>query len=307
MVEIVNAPLPDSVAIIGAGFIGCSFAAVFVRRGVRVRLFDAAADARSSADGRIAGMLAQTGDEANLDLVSVHADLDSAVAGVSWVQECVAEDLSIKRDVFRALDQRCAPSVILASSASELTMTAISDGLVNPQRCIVVHPTNPPHLLRFVEVVPGAKTDRQIVDTACAVMTALGQVTASLAKEVPGFLLNRLQVALEREAFALLTEGVATVADIDAAIAHGLGPRWAAIGPFAVEETNSMGIEAGLTRFRGYFNNMFAALDRPFDGIDDGFVALAVKGVAAAYGRECRDELLARRDNILLALRNHKG
>ncbi|MGW4339226.1 3-hydroxyacyl-CoA dehydrogenase NAD-binding domain-containing protein [Rhodococcus koreensis] len=292
------------VAVVGAGFIGCSFAAVFARAGYAVSVFDVDSNYRDGALEHVSTMLKQTGDENSVQRVRVVDTLEEAASDAVWIQECVPENLEIKAAVFASLDQLARPDAVLASSASELTMSAIADGLLHPERCVVVHPTNPPHLLRFVEVVGGVRTSPEIVDRAVRMMTDVGQCPATLNREVPGFILNRLQVALEREAFALLSENVATVAAIDAAVSEGLGPRWASLGPFAVEETNSASIRDGLTRFRDYFNNLFDALDRPFAGVNESFVELAHTGVLDAYGENCRDDLMRKRDDLLLLLRN---
>jgi L-gulonate 3-dehydrogenase len=296
---------PNAVAVIGAGFIGCSYVAVFARAGWEVRIYDADPTFRSAAKERVASLLKQTGHGDNLKNVSVHDDLEQSLDGVRWVQECTPENLDIKQSVFIQLDKLCPSEVILASSASALTMTAIAEKVSMPGRCVVVHPTNPPHLLRFVEIVAGANTKPHVVTEAAEVMRAIGQYPAVLHKEIPGFILNRLQVALEREAFKLLACQVASVQDIDAAVSEGLGPRWAALGPFAVEETNAANIGVGLTKFRAYFNETMAELDdEPFDAVDDAFIALAVEGVRVAYGENCHDDLLEKRDNLLTGLKD---
>jgi L-gulonate 3-dehydrogenase len=292
------------VAIVGTGAIGCSFAAVFARAGWQVRMFDADAASRELAPERVARFLEQTGDGHRLPLVSVHRDLTDAVEGVAWVQECTPEVLDVKRAVFAELDSICPADVILASSAAVLTMTEIAAEATDPGRCVVVHPTNPPHLLRFVEIVAGRHTRPDVVAAATEVMEDVGQHPAVLHVEIAGFILNRLQVALEREAFKLLSRGVATLSDIDAALTEGLAPRWTVLGPFAVEETNANGIADGLTKFRGYFNESIAALDvDTFDVVDDEFTDLAVAGVADAYGPDCHDALLRKRDDWLLTMR----
>lgn len=294
----------ETVAVIGAGFIGCSFAAVFARAGLDVRIYDAHLSTREVAFERVARFLEQTGSTECLQSLSICDELGAAVSGVDWVQECCPEDLAVKRAVFEEVDRLCPSGTVLASSASALTMTQIAQGLRGASRCVVVHPTNPPHLLRFTEIVAGRGTSSTTVARAKEFVERVGQYAAILAEEIPGFILNRLQVALEREAFTLLSGGIASLRDIDAAVEHGLGPRWAALGPFAVEETNSDSIGEGLVRFREYFNDLMTELDRePMREIDDEFANLASDGVAAAYGPRAREQLLAKRDRTLLALR----
>jgi L-gulonate 3-dehydrogenase len=295
-------PRSKIAAVIGAGNIGCSFAALLARAGWVVRLFDASPAGREHAIARTAAFLDQTGNGDLADLVSVHDDLAGAIDGVRWVQECTPEVLESKRAVFAELDRLCPDDVLLASSASALTMTEMSADLRGAGRCVVVHPTNPPHLLRFVEIVAGVETSPETVAQAKQVMESVGQYAAVIRREVPAFVLNRLQTALEREAFKLLSADVASVKDIDAALTEGLAPRWTAIGPFAVEETNAEDIGSALTKFRNYFNATFVALDEePFEVVDDEFTALAVEGVRHAYGTGSRDGLVRKRDDFLLA------
>ena len=135
---------------------------------------------------------------------------------------------------------------------------------------MVVHPTNPPHIVPLVEIVPGERTSAATVDTARNLIEAVGQQPIVCQKEVPGFVLNRLQFALEREAFYLAREGVASVADIDRAVSEGLGLRWALMGPFLVEETNAANVRDDLTKFGPAIQELMEIVCRPFAGPTSG-------------------------------------
>lgn len=245
-----STPNTPPVAIIGTGVIGRSWARVFTRAGHAVRLWDprreAAEDARTWHD-----------EEAVRDgrggaSVTVCDTLAEAVRGVAWVQENGPEALDAKRAIFASIDAAAPPSAILASSTSAIDMTEIARDLAGAHRCIVAHPVNPPHVIPAVEVLGGASTSVATRDATVAMLRAVGQVPVVLQRYVPGFLLNRLQVALLREAIALVESGVAGVNEVDAVVREGLGLRWALMGPFGVANTNADGgVREYLTRFGG--------------------------------------------------------
>src|SRR5262249_4697526 len=158
-----------------------------------------------------------------LERVSPHADLDEALSGAGYAQESGPEDLSVKRAFFRELDRLANPSTILASSTSAMDMTEIASGLPGSARCIVAHPVNPPHVVPVVEVLPGKGTDPAVVSRTIEFLRAVGQTPVLMNFYVPGFLLNRMQAALLREAFQLVERGVADVDAVDAVIRDGLG------------------------------------------------------------------------------------
>lgn len=238
------------VAIIGTGVIGRSWARVFTRAGHPVQLWDPNAGAATAA-------LAWHADESSRDgrggaTAARCETLAEAVRGVAWVQENGPESLDAKRALFAALDEATAPDVILASSTSAIDMTEIARDLTGAHRCIVAHPVNPPHVIPAVEVLGGAQTSDGTRARTVEMLRAVGQVPVVLRRYVPGFLLNRLQVALLREAIALVESGVAGVDEVDAVVREGLGLRWALMGPFGVANTNADGgVREYLTRFGG--------------------------------------------------------
>jgi 3-hydroxyacyl-CoA dehydrogenase len=223
---------------------------VFARAGCATRLFDRdptqvdAALAWIDSDLALdvaAGLLSEREAAARRARVVGCASLAEALTGAQYVQESGPEQLSVKQAIYAELDRLAAPETILASSTSALDMSRIAAGLAGARRCVVAHPVNPPHVVPVVEVVPGVATDPVVVEATCAFQTAIGQTPVRLGRHIDGFLLNRLQSALLREALSLVEHGVADVSAIDAVVRDGLGLRWALMGPFGVANTNADG------------------------------------------------------------------
>lgn len=232
-------PAPDRVqrvAVIGAGTIGASWAAQFLARGLEVAVFDPAPDTaarvRRFVDAAWPTLdrlgLAESADPTR---ITVHPDPAAAVRGAQFVQENGPENLTIKRDLLGRMEVGLEPWTIVASSTSGLLPSDLQSGRVGPERYVVGHPFNPPHLIPLVEVVGGQKTDPDVVDWAAAFYQWLGKRPIKIRREVPGHVANRMQAALYREAIHLVLEGVASIEDVDAAIAYGPGLRWAIMGP----------------------------------------------------------------------------
>jgi 3-hydroxyacyl-CoA dehydrogenase len=310
---VIDSPLEvDRVALVGSGTIGRSWAVVFARAGIEARVYDSA----RGAQGTFERLFTETVDRAarigaadSIDdlhaRVTFCSSLEAAVEGVQYVQESVPETLETKRDVFEKLDTLVEPDVILASSASALPMTEIAARLERPERCLVVHPTNPPHLVPLVEIVPGNRTAAGVTDLARRFMIAIGQTPILVNREIFGFVLNRLQFALVREAFSLAEQGVASIEDIDRCITDGLGLRWAFLGPFGVEATNASSIREDLTKFRPAIEELIAAVSLPYALTDEKIekFADAVELMFAGIGH---DELVDYRDRMVAALRQAK-
>ena len=298
------------VCVVGAGPIGLGWANLFASAGVATVLIvrrSASADdvlrrLGATFDNLLAaGALNAADADAAQARVEVTSDADSLYT-CRWVQESATEDLRAKRDLFAFLDEAAPPTAIIASSTSSIPMTQIAEGLPGRQRCIVVHPMNPPHLLPLVEVVPGRDTAPFVTEAALEQMRALGRSPILCNREVPGFVLNRLQYALVREAFRLLRDGVASVEDIDACISEGLGRRWSYIGPFAVEEVNGESLRDLLTRYRGFLSDMFDLAGAPFAGPTAEDVELAVRGFERSTRAIEHDGLVAARDRWLVSV-----
>ncbi|WP_370290028.1 3-hydroxyacyl-CoA dehydrogenase NAD-binding domain-containing protein [Nocardioides sp.] len=224
-----------SIAIVGAGVIGRGWVAHLVARGHDVTVYDPHTEAGvvHEAVAEAAPALHALGfDEAGFGRVEVVDDLAAAVAGATWVQESGPETASVKAAVMAALDELADPAVPIASSTSGITPTELGALCPRaPERVLVGHPFNPVYLVPLVEVVGGRATSPAVVEQALEFYRAVGKRPVHVRQEVPGHLANRLQAALWREAYSLVERGVASVADIDTAIAHGPGLRWALLGP----------------------------------------------------------------------------
>jgi L-gulonate 3-dehydrogenase len=173
--------------------------------------------------------------------VSFVDDLSVAVGGVDLVQECVPEDLDIKRALYADLGDVSGQETVLASSSSAMTASTIGGGLRAADRILVGHPANPPYLLPVIEVVPSPVTRPDVVERAVATYSSAALYPVLLGAEVEGFVFNRLQGAVLREAYCLVRDGVASVADIDAVMRLGLGRRWGVVGPFETVDLNTRG------------------------------------------------------------------
>jgi carnitine 3-dehydrogenase len=224
------------VGIVGAGVIGGGWALHYLRMGLDVDVYDpgphAQRDLLRMLDGtwplleRI-GLCAGAGP----DRLSFHASLAAAVGDADLVQESSPEDGQVKRGVIAAIDRAARPDTVIASSTSGLAMTMLQADCARPERCVVGHPFNPPYLIPLVEVVGGERTDPAAVDWLVEFYTCVDKRPLRLSRELPGFVGNRLQEAMWREALHMVAAGEATVAEIDEAIAYGPGLRWALMGP----------------------------------------------------------------------------
>ena len=212
------------VAVVGCGVIGVGWARLFLAHGLDVTAVDPAEDAEQ----RLRADLADV-DTARLSFTD---DVAEAVADADFVQENGPERIDVKHAVFAAMDAAARPGVVLASSSSGLLPTRIAAMCAHPERVLVGHPFHPADLIPLVEVVPGERTAPETVDRAVAFYTSVGKSPVRLEREVPGYVANRLQAALWREAYSLVDQGVASVADIDRALSTGPGLRWALLGPF---------------------------------------------------------------------------
>ena len=247
------------IAVIGAGSIGSGWAIAFACGGFEVALQDEDALRLEVARKEIAARLADLeayellaeAPSGVLGRIKCHAELGEAVAGASHVQECVPEDLALKRRLFAELDRLTVPNAILASSSSFLPVSAFASEIAGRARCLVVHPGNPPYLLRLAELVPAPFTASESVDRAAALLQACGLVAIRLHREIEGFVFNRLQGALLREAYCLVRDGVTEVEEIDRIMRDGLGLRWSVIGPFETADLNMRGGIAAHARQMG--------------------------------------------------------
>ena len=224
------------IACVGAGVIGGGWAAHFLARGYEVVAWDPAPDAEARLRELVATAwpaLAALGlaADASPDRLTFAATLEEAVAEADFVQESAPERLELKRQLLAAIDRATPPTVVIGSSTSGFAMSDLQPDAPGAARMVVGHPFNPPYLIPLVEVVGGARTDPQAVAWAAAFYRAAGKYALELERELPGFIANRLQDAMWREALHMVATGEATVTQIDAAITTGPGLRWPIMGP----------------------------------------------------------------------------
>lgn len=237
------------VAIVGAGLVGAGWAVVFARAGLTVRMFDANPEITRKAvpliEAQLAGLrrhgLIDEDPATVLARITPTATLAEAVDGVAYVQESILERVEVKRQLMVELDALASPDMVVGSSTSGIPGSAFALGLAISPRVLIAHPVNPPYLVPVVELVPSPETAKSTVDFADALMRAVGQTVVHVRKEVEGFVLNRLQAVLLREAWALVQDGVASCEDIDKTIRDGLGWRWSFMGPFETIDLNAPG------------------------------------------------------------------
>ncbi|MFZ4530538.1 MAG: 3-hydroxyacyl-CoA dehydrogenase [Alsobacter sp.] len=237
------------VAVVGAGSIGVAWAIVFARGSYQVRLQDPDAVRRAAVPGEVAARLRDLGDAGLLgeppasiaSRIAVVDDLPAALAGAIHVQENAPERLEIKRELFTAFVSLAPADATLASSSSAIVASAFAPKGVARERCLVAHPGNPPFLIPVVEIVPAPFTARAAVDAVRGLMTGCGMQPVLVQREVEGFVFNRLQGAVLREAYCLVRDGVIGVEDLDTVVRDGLGLRWSVIGPFETSDLNTRG------------------------------------------------------------------
>ncbi|MAM77003.1 3-hydroxyacyl-CoA dehydrogenase NAD-binding domain-containing protein [Tistrella mobilis] len=296
----------DRIAVLGAGTIGMSWAALFAASGREVVVYDPAPDTEArcrrlvaaSADALSALGQPQAGDDSRMRFTTDPAE---AVDGAGFVQESVPERVEVKHALYARIADRLAPQAIIGSSTSGLTLGQLQAGCAVPGRLIIAHPFNPPHLIPLVELMGNDLTDADVIDTADAFYTGLGKVCVRLHKEVPGHIANRLQAAIWREAIHLAAEGVASVEDIDKAVAYGPGLRWAAMGPVSLFHLGGGpgGIRAFCDHLGGAFQSWWQDLGTPM--MTPEVVDMLAEGVAAGGDARPIDELAAERDRLILA------
>jgi 3-hydroxyacyl-CoA dehydrogenase len=302
-----NKPI-QKVAIIGTGVIGASWAAQFLAKGLDVVATDVAPDAEASLRRFVRAAwpaLERLGlaPGASQSRLTFSADLPTAVVGADLIQENGPERIDFKRKLYRQLDELLPADVIIASSSSGLTMSEIqSDCRLHPERCVIGHPFNPPHLIPLVEIVGGAKTSEETIRRATEFYTSIGKQTVRLNKEVPGHVANRLQAALAREVYYLVDEGVISVADVDTALSWGPGLRWGIMGQVMLNHLGGGpgGIEHMLRQFTGPITAWWKVLGSPT--LTPELQKKLIDGVHAEAGSRTIDELEATRDEILLGL-----
>ena len=296
------------VAIIGTGVIGASWTALFLAKGLRVVATDIASNAEAALRHFVEAAwpalkrlgLAADASQSNLKFT---AAVPEAVAGADLVQENGPERIDFKKKLYGQLDELLPPEVIIASSSSGLTMSEIQSGCPShPERCVIAHPFNPPHLIPLVEIVGGAKTSEVTIQRAMEFYTSIGKQTVRLHKEVPGHVANRLQAALAREVYHLVAEGVVSAADVDTALCWGPGLRWGIMGNMLLNHLGGGqgGIEHFFQQFTGPMTSWWKVLGSPV--LTPEVQKKLIDSVHAEVGARSIDELAAERDELLMGL-----
>ena len=296
------------VAIIGTGVIGASWAALFLAKGLDVAATDVAPNAEAALRKFVETAwpaLKRLGlaPGASQSRLTFTPDLPTAVKGADLVQENGPERIDFKKKLYGQLDELLPPNVIIASSSSGLTMSEIQSGCrSHPERCVIGHPFNPPHVVPLVEIVGGAKTSEDTIQRATAFYVAMGKRPIRLHKEVPGHVANRLQSALSREVYHLVSEGVVSAEDADTALSWGPGLRWGIMGSLLLNHLGGGqgGIEHFFQQFAGPMTAWWKVLGQPV--LSPEVQKKITESVHAEVGSRTIDDLAAERDELLLGL-----
>jgi len=304
-----------TIALVGAGLVGRAWAIAFARAGHAVRIYDEAPGAAAKALDFAASALPSLAAEDLLDgqsvadvagRLSVARTLEDALAGAGHVQESTPEDLELKQRVFGQLDRLAGSDAVLASSTSALLPSRFTEGLAGRQRCLVVHPINPPYLIPAVEIVPAPWTDPAIVERTRALLTSAGQSPIVMKREIDGFVMNRLQGALLEEAFRLVADGYASVEDVDIGLREGLALRWSFMGPFETIDLNAPGgVRDYVTRYQQIYSRLFPSMQRRVDWAGD-VIDTVERDRRARLAEADLQKRHAWRDRRLMALAAHK-
>lgn len=257
----------ETYCVVGSGSIGNAWAIVFARAGKQVRLFDIVPERLEIAQSDIFSRLEMlskhgllSGEISDVAQRIQYCDtLENAVLSADYVQECAPERLDVKREIFKNLDAITQSHVVLASSSSAITTSQFSTETKHNKRCLIVHPGNPPYLLPVAEVVPAPFTDPNVVARVMENLRDVGMSPVLVNSEIEGFVFNRLQGAILREAYCLVRDGVVSASDVDRIVTQGLARRWTVIGPFATSALNVQGgIKAHVSRMGAAYASMGA-------------------------------------------------
>lgn len=305
----------QKIAIVGGGLIGQGWAAVFAQSGYKVAIYDPSEDVRKTvrdsmkqrvADLVSAELVTAFLGEKMLEQLTVAHSLVEAVEGTIYIQENGPEQVEIKKKLTAELDALVSPDVPIGSSTSGISASRYCEELTGRHRCLVVHPINPPHLIPAVEIVPSPWTAKSIVTKVDEIMRNCSRETILLNKEIDGFVVNRLQGALLEEAFRLVGSGIVSAADLDKAIADGLGLRWSFMGPMKTIHLNAPGgvadyVERYGRMYQGF--DLHADADNTWDSVTRQSLRAELEAVIPIHEIPTAQ---AERDKKLMALIKHK-
>jgi 3-hydroxyacyl-CoA dehydrogenase len=296
------------IAVIGSGVIGASWSALFLAKGFKVIANDIAPSAEGSLRNFVQAAwpalkrlgLSPGASQSNLEFTT---SLPEAVSGADLIQENGPERIELKQKLYARLDALVPAEVIIASSSSGLIMSEIQKGATsNPERCVIAHPFNPPHLIPLLEIVGGEKTSEETIQRTMEFYSSIGKQTVRLHQELPGHVANRLQAAVARECYHLVAEGVLSAADVDAALSWGPGLRWGVMGNMMLNHLGGGpgGIEHFLHQFAGPLAVSWKSLGSPV--LTPEVQKKLIDSVHAEVGSRSIQELEAERDEVLLGL-----
>ena len=300
------------IACIGAGLIGQGWATVFSSKGFEVVLQDTSDTLLENSLREIRsnlvfleanGFIAPEEAHAAAGSIEATTSMEEAVRHADYVQESVPDDYSIKKEVFRELDARASDHAILASSSSGLLMTEIQGVTRKPDRCVLVHPCLPVYLIPLVEIAGGRETSPGTVDAACRLMKTVGKIPVTLKREVAGYVVNRLQAALVREAIDLVDRGVVTAEEVDKAFCFGIGLRDPMIGPFLRIHLAGNGIEDFFRNYSESYHQRWATMET-WTSIPASAVGRVIQGVRemGLVRTKTLNEIKAWRDEMLVRI-----
>ena len=301
----------NTVLVVGAGVMGHGFAQIFALNGINVLLMDQSRELLDRARDWIRenlefmvelDLLQPSGIETTLSKIRFTSDLDGSAAKADYVLEAITEDLELKKSLFKQLGKVAGPDVILATNTSSYDINDLADVTRNPQRVLGTHWFHPPPITPAVEIIPADATSRETVDQAIALMERIGKYP-TLCKSAPGFVANRIQLAMAAEALAIVEEGLASPQEVDRIVKSSFGFRLSAFGPFEITD------QAGLDTYRAVFDYLYLKLGREqfkpprilSDLIDQG--RLGLKSEKGFYDHEdgAAEALKRKRDSRLYA------
>lgn len=296
----------NHVAVVGAGVIGASWAALFLASGRSVAVQDISPTTETFVRGYVEKAwptLEALGlvKAANKDGLHFHKTAADAVQGASFIQESVPERIAIKHALFREIEEALASDAVVSTSASGLTLSEMQTGWKNPARFVLGHPFNPPHLIPLVEVMGNHLTAPGVVERAEAFYASVGKVTIRVRREIPGHVANRLQAAMWREAISMVQSGVASVEDVDKAVWAGPGLRWAVMGPNML-----FNLAAGPGGLGAYCEHFQDSYNRWWDDLGQihftpEIIKMLVSGVNEEAQGQSQEQLAKRRDDLVVA------
>ena len=256
------------ITIVGGGNIGSSWALLFLLHGYRVNIYDKDCEVHYKSKKSIKIGLNLFIESDNLDTkkiktilsnINFFKDLKEALHDTKYVIESINENLKDKINVFKDISQNVGKDIVIASSSSFIPISKISEKTINKSRCLNLHPGNPPYLLKFAEIVPSTYTSKKAVEETKSLLYSVNLHPIILKKEIDGFVFNRLQGALLKEAYSLINDDIVSARDIDLLVTNGLGLRWAVLGPFETIDLNTKGgIENHSKIMIPFYKNIFS-------------------------------------------------